>query len=189
VAKVSVSIPDDLLARARALHESASTSQLVQRGLEQLTAHVTESSESGYARRPEDAEDLLAAARDKLLAKAQAKYEEGYHAGMEDAGDLPLGLLEALADARFDLIAKLSFWQRSWAPAAGNEHNPPDWFDVLADRFGRLVDPVGYDEFNFAPPRTFVRGYAAALRDVWATIEPEQDVDSTGPGTGAVNKE
>ena len=176
VAKVSVSIPDELLDRARALHGPSSTSQLVQQGLMQLTAHLTRSSIPDYAQRPDDAQDLLAPARDKLLAAARKQFEQGYRAGIEDIGELDWKLLEELADARFDLLTRLSAWQRSLTPDPSGDmtFRPPGWFDVLAKRFGSLVDPIGFDKFGFAPSRTFVRGYAAALRDAWATVEPDQ---------------
>jgi hypothetical protein len=176
VAKVSVSIPDELIDRARALDSTANTSQLVQRGLEQLTAHLAGPDEPGYARRPEDAQGLLAAAREKLLAAARAEYERGYYAGMEDIGDLDWAFMEDLAHARFDLITKLSVWKRGYAPAISDpEFNPPRWFVALMKRFGSMIDPIGFDATNFTPTRPFARGYAAALHDAWTTVESGQD--------------
>lgn len=176
MAKVSVSIPDELLDRARALHGPASTSQLVQRGLAQLVAHLTGPSDPDYAQRPDDVKEMLAAARAKLLTSARKEFEEGYRAGVEDIGELDWALLEELADTRFDLLTRLSAWQRSLTLDLSGDmtFRPPGWFDILAKRFGSLVDPIGFGKFGSAPTRTFVRGYAAALHDAWATVEPDQ---------------
>ncbi len=190
VAKVSVSIPDDLLARARSLHGAVSTSQLVQRGLEQLTAHLAESGEPDYAQRPDDAQDLLVAARAKLLAAARAEYERGYRAGAQDVGDLDWALLEELADAGFDLLTRLSHWKNSITPYPPGEmrFSPPGWFGVLVKRFGSLIDPIDLDSTPGAPTRTFVRGYAAALRDAWAMVELGQGEQAPEPGPGPTGK-
>lgn len=197
MAKVSVFVPDVLLDRARALHGEVSTSQLMQRGLEQLTAHLTDSGDPDYAQRPADAQNMLAAARDKLLVAGRVEFERGYRAGAEDAGDLDWAILEELADAHFDLLARLPHWKRSLAPYPPEEmqFSPPGWFSILSKRFGALLDPIGFPDLSFTPTRTFVRGYAAALRDVWATIngdfsaaddgEPEPEQPSTAAGDEA----
>lgn len=197
MAKVSVFVPDVLLDRARALHGQVSTSQLVQRGLEQLTAHLTEPGDPDYAQRPADAQDMLAAARDKLLVAGRVEFERGYRAGAEDAGDLDWPFLEELADAHFDLLTRLSHWKRSLAPYPPQEmeFSPPGWFSILSKRFGALINPIGFPDLGFAPTRTFVRGYGAALRDVWATVngefsaadygEPESVRPSTAAGAEA----
>lgn len=175
MAKISVSIPDELIGRARALDSGANTSQLVQRGLEQLTAHLAGPDEPDYAQRPDDADGLLADGREKLLAAARAEYERGYRAGLEDIGDLDWAFMERLADAQFDLVAKLPAWRRGYAPGPHDPgFNPPGWFVTLMKRFGSMIDPIGFDHTSFIPTRVFVRGYAAALRDAWATIEPGQ---------------
>jgi hypothetical protein len=173
MAKLSVSVPDELLDRARSLHGPASTSSLVQRGLELLTAHVVESVDRPYAHRPPQAAALLDQAQARLVEVARTEYENGYCAGMADVGELNWQFLERAADARFDLLAKLPEWQRSVAPTRyDNGFSPPKWFEVLVKRFGSMIDPIGFDSFNFTPTRPFVRGYGDALRDAWATVEP-----------------
>ena len=37
-----------------------------------------------------------------------------------------------------------------------------------------MIDPIGFDGFNFTPTRPFVHGYGDAIRDAWATIEPRE---------------
>jgi hypothetical protein len=54
---------------------------------------------------------------------------------------------------------------------------------VLVKRFGALLDPIGFDEYSFAPTRPFIRGYSAALLDAWASVEPEYGGQVKGPGT------
>ena len=75
---MTVYIPDDLLDRARAQDPGANTSQLVQRGLERLSPV----DDAPYARRPADADSLLAAAADKLRAGAELEYQRGYRAAL-----------------------------------------------------------------------------------------------------------
>lgn len=181
MAKVSVSVPDELLARARAVDGGANTSQLVQRGLEQLTAHLTGRDEPGH-HRPADVDNLLAAARDKLLVAARAEFQRGYRAGLEDVGDMPWAILENLASARFDLFTKLAAWREGYAPTRpGPGFDPPHWFVMLMNRFGSMIDPIGFDATSFTPTRKFVQGYAAALRDAWGTVvDGEQGNEPSG---------
>lgn len=182
MAKLSVSVPDELLDRARALHGSASTSSLVQRGLELLTAHMAGSGDPPYAHRPPQAAELLDQARARLVAVAKAEYGKGYCAGMADVGDLDWHFLEGAADAGFDFLAKLPEWQRSVAPTKYDAtFSPPKWFDVLVRRFGSMIDPIGFDGFNFTPTRPFVHGYGDAIRDAWATIEPREGSPQATP--------
>jgi hypothetical protein len=183
VAKVSVYIPDDLLDRVRSLDGSTSTSQLVQRGLERLATHLGGSDEPVYARRPEDAQDLLHAAHEKLMANARLEYERGYRAGAEDAGELAWSFMERLADMQFDLSTRLRSLRDGVAPTALDPgFSPPPWFGVLANRLGTLIDPIGFDHWAFTPTRPFVRGYAAALRDAWSTVEPDHGMPTAGVG-------
>jgi hypothetical protein len=174
MAKVSVSIPDDLLDRARLLDASANTSQLVQRGLEQLTAHLAAGGEADYAKRPEGVDGQLASAQAALVANARTEFQQGYRIALEDVGDIDWSVMEKLADAKFDLLSTLSRWQNNWGHADDDEgFHPPKWFGRFMTRFGSMIDPIGIEEYNFKPSRPFVRGYAAALRDAWASIEPE----------------
>jgi hypothetical protein len=158
-----------------------STSQLVQRGLERLAVHLGGADVPTYASRPIDAEDLLEPAREKLIERARTEYELGYRAGAEDAGRLAWSFMERLADMQFDLVGRLRSLRESIHTP--REFRPPPWFAVLADRLGTLIDPIGFDQWNFTPTRPFVRGYAAALRDAWSIVEPE--IGSSGHTAGA----
>jgi hypothetical protein len=173
MAKLSVSIPDELLDRARALDASASTSHLVQRGLEQLTARLSSPREPDYAERPADADAQLTAARKALLASAREEFQRGYRDALEDIGSIDWGVMEGLADDKFDLFVVLAGWRRGWDVSSG--FSPPEWFHIFMKRFGAMIDPIGFDQFSFTPSRPYVRGYAAALRDAWATVEPGAD--------------
>jgi hypothetical protein len=177
VAKVTVYIPDELLDRVRGLDPGANTSQLVQRGLERLSP----ANEAAYARRPDDAEALLAAAAGRLREGAAREYERGYRAALStvsQAGERLWRGLDDLARHRFDLLQ----WAKAWkeglgmqaaglVPGAKAEFDPPDWFGPLANDLGDLLDPIGWDNWSFTPTGMFVRGYQAALRDAWEAAE------------------
>ena len=57
----------------------------------------------------------------------------------------------------------------------------PAWFAPLANDLGSLLDPVGYDRWSFTPTDPFVRGYQAALRDVWAAPVPRTALSASRP--------
>jgi post-segregation antitoxin (ccd killing protein) len=173
MAKLSVSIPDELLDRARALDASANTSQLVQRGLEQLTMRLSTSRDPDYAERPADADAQLSAAREALLASARTEFQRGYREALEDVGNIDWRTMENLADHEFNLFTVLEGWRSGWD--VSNGFSPPEWFQIFMKRFGAMIDPIGFDQFSFTPSRPYVRGYAAALRDAWATVEPGVD--------------
>lgn len=184
MAKISVSVPDELLARARAVDGTANTSQLVQRGLQQLTTHLAGHDDPDH-QRPADVDDLLAAARDKLLVAARVELQRGYRAGLEDVGEMPWSIMENLARAQFDLFVKLATWKEGYAPTRYDPgFDPPSWFVMLMKRFGNMIDPIGFDGTNFTPTRKFVQGYAAALRDAWtAVMDGEQEGEPSGQGS------
>lgn len=177
VAKLTVYIPDDLLDQARTLSPGANTSQLVQRGLERLLP----AEDAVYARRPDNVEDLLASAADQLRKGAAHEFERGYRAALSTvskAGERLWRGLDSLAGKGFDLVQ----WTRSWREILGREaaglvageptgFNPPEWFGPLADDLGDLLDPIDFPRWSFTPTSLFVRGYQAALRDVWEEAE------------------
>jgi hypothetical protein len=183
MSKISVSVPDELLARARAVDGTANTSQLVQRALEQLTAQLAEHDHPDH-QRPADVDGLLALARDKLLTAARAEFQHGYRAGLEDAGSIDWAVMEDIASAQFDLFVKLTRWKQAYAPTRDDPgFKPPAWFSMLMKRFGSMIDPIGFDGTNFTPTRKFVRGYAAALQDAWAAVmDAEQGNEPSGRG-------
>jgi hypothetical protein len=168
MAKLTVYIPDDLIDRVRARDPEANTSQLVQRGLERLSP----AEDAGYARRPDDAEELLAVAADRLRQGAAREYQRGYRAALSTvskAGELLWPGLDELARKGFDLFG----WAQSWRGAlgrAGMGVDPPDWWDPLVQDLGDLLNPFDVGPM-FMPTTTFVRGYEAALRDAWEAAE------------------
>lgn len=167
MAKVTVYIPDDLLERARAVDETANTSQLVQRGLERLVG-----ADRTHERRPADADALLAHARDKLAPAAAADFDSGYRAALTAADDRFWPLVNLLAAEGFDLRR----WARRWRTAAGagaisHGFSPPSWFSPLATDLGTIIDPIGFDHLSFTPTGAFVGGYERALADAWDAVE------------------
>jgi len=171
VAKLTVYIPDDLLDRVRARDPEANTSQLVQRGLERLSP----AEDAGYARRPDDAAELLAVAAVRLREGAAREYQCGYRAALSTvskAGELLWRGLDDLARKGFDLFG----WAQSWRRAlgqAGMGEAPPEWWAPLVQDLGDLVNPFDVGPM-FVPTTTFVRGYEAALRDAWEAAERPQ---------------
>jgi len=186
MAKLTVYIPDDLLASARALDQSANTSQLVQRGLERVVGIE----DAAYARRPDDAERLLAAARERLAEAAAADFEDGYRSALKTAAaENVWPALDDLARARFDLVRWAGIWRDSLGSAAAGldgrepEFDPPGWWRPMARDLGDLLDPIGLGESSFRRTRAFLHGYGTALREAWAVLE---QAEWAGPprGTG-----
>jgi hypothetical protein len=168
MAKLTVYIPDELLERARARDPGANTSQLVQRGLEQLSP----SNDAPYARRPADADKLLAEAREKLNAEATLEYERGYRAALVTAAttDEFFYHLDELAGMGFDIPRWLGVWQdrtlEGIIPHAGCR-------DALAKDLGGpfLNDPLGPPAHHDIRNSAFIKGYGAALREAWEGTE------------------
>jgi hypothetical protein len=174
VAKLTVYIPDDLLDRARSQGGQENTSQLVQRGLQALVGGAS----TGYARRPADAEQLIADARARLAPAAEEEFQRGYRAALTTMNETFWPLLDQLAQMDFDLQR----WARGWvdgmgavavglAPGREARFSPPRWWPALAGDLGTMVDPIGFDKYSFTPTTPFKRGYEAALRDAWSAVE------------------
>jgi hypothetical protein len=171
MAKLTVYIPDDLLDRARARDPEANTSQLVQRGLERLSP----AGEAGYARRPDDAAELLAVAADRLREGAGHEYQCGYRAALSTvskAAELLWRGLDELARKGFDLFGWAQAWRRGLS-YEGMGAKPPEWWAPLVQDLGDLINPFDVGP-TFTPTTTFVRGYEAALRDAWEAAERPQ---------------
>ena len=119
MAELTVYIPDELLDRARALDPGANTSQLVQRGLERL---LSPAEDAAYARRPNDAAELLAAAAGKIREGAAREYEKGYRAALvmvSKAADVVWPGLDDLARTGFDQPRWAEAWRRGLSPGEG----------------------------------------------------------------------
>lgn len=117
----------------------------------------------------------------QLREGAAREYERGYRAALSTvskAGERLWRGLDDLARKQFDLVQ----WARSWREGLGMQaaglgpgekagFHPPEWFVPLADDLGDLLDPIGWDNWSFTPTSLFVRGYQAALQDVWEEAE------------------
>ena len=181
MAKLTVYIPDDLLDRAKALNPGANTSQVVQHGLERLLP----AEGAAYARRPADAEALLASAAGRLREGAAREYERGYRAALSTvckAGERLWQGLDSLARRQFDLVPwaqgvreGLAMQAAGQVPGEKAEFNPPEWWGPLTGDLGDLLDPIGWENLSFTETSLFVRGYQAALREVWEAAERPAD--------------
>ncbi|QKW22291.1 hypothetical protein HUT16_27320 [Kitasatospora sp. NA04385] len=172
MAKVSVSIPDELLERAQALHQQDNVSQLVQKGLALLAP------EKKQPYRPEWAKAGLAEVADRLRAAAREDYEEGYRAGFELAKVAPWDWLVWLASWRFDLKRVLSIHRKArydndysaFQEIAAAQRSAPgwsgDWYQSLAEAFpAEFAEPGSEDCLERSGQ--FLAGAMQALRDVW----------------------
>ena len=179
MAKLTVYVPDELLERTRALNPDANTSQLVQRGLERLSP----AEDAPYARRPKDAAELLAAAVGSLREGAAREYENGYRTALgmvSHVGPAVWPALHGLAGVGFDL--------KRWAADLrrfGPDEQDPEWYDPIVEDLGNLVT-VNQPE---VPSEPFIRGYQAALRDAWDTVERPEASVAPGGNTDAVDEE
>ena len=191
MAKLTVYIPDDLLDRTRALNPDTNTSQLVQRGLERLAP----ADDAGYARRPQDAAELLAAAAGKIREGAAREYEKGYRAALvmvSKTGDVAWPGLDSLARQGFDLPRWAESWQKGLGmeaaglvPGSEGPFKLPDWYFPFLNDLGSMLDPIGFDQWSFTRSGPFVRGYQAALRDAWETADRPEATDSPGGDAAA----
>lgn len=185
MAKLTVYVPDDLLDRARLHFPSANTSQVVQRGLEQLVG----AGAAAYERRPAGTEDLLAAARDRLVPAAAAEYEDGYRRALSSLDDTFWDLLDSFASHGFDLRRTIAGWAAGALDlemaAAPEGACLPAWWGPIVRDLGSLADKSG--RVDYCPTDAFVRGYGAALRDAWNSVEnpprsgPAQEGETAEP--------
>lgn len=176
MARITVYIPDDLLERAKVAFGDAEvkTSQLVQRGLEGLLRP----SAPAYAVQPDDATQLMSTALMGLLTVAEEQYQAGWRAALSRVPDLPLWLIEHLADTDFSVRRFAAGYKKSWH----HEDSSPlgGYLTGLAEDIGSLIDPVGFDQFSFRPTEAFMNGYEAALREMWSEYsanvnEPQEE--------------
>jgi hypothetical protein len=92
--KLSAHVPDELWAKAAALHGEAGPSQLVQLALR----HLVERSRPRFAAERNGHQDqVLALRRSRVTQLAQDAYDEGYAAGLQRCEDLSWSDLERLA--------------------------------------------------------------------------------------------
>jgi hypothetical protein len=130
-------------------------------------------------------------ARKRLSAGASQEYERGYRAALASVDERSWRALDGLARKNFDLVRWAESWKQglSYQAAYGGPNgepagfDPPDWFAAFADDLGDLIAPLDFPRWSFTPTGPFVRGYAAALRDVWDALErsPERDLVAAAP--------
>lgn len=172
MAKVSVSIPDDLLTRAQALHEGDNVSQLVQKGLALLAPKED-------PRRPDWAAEQLAAAAGRLREAARADYEDGFRTGYELAKTAPWDWMLWLADKKFNIRTVLGVvWSVDYEgderaveelerACRSPEGWPKEWYRTLGKVFDAETSPPGQEQSAYRSEQ-FIAGVEQALRDVWA---------------------
>ena len=100
--KLSAHVPDELWAKAAALHGESGPSQLVQLALR----HLVERSRPRFAGDRNDHQDEVLARRQSRIARlAQTAYDEGYEAGLLRCEGLTWCDLERLAAANWSPVA------------------------------------------------------------------------------------
>jgi Arc/MetJ family transcription regulator len=100
--KLSAHVPDELWAKAMALHGETGPSQLVQLALR----HLVERSRPRFAGQRNGQQDQVLALRQSRLAQlAQSAYDAGYQAGLRRCEELTWSDLERLAAASWSAAA------------------------------------------------------------------------------------
>lgn len=176
--RLSVYVPDQLLERARSLDERADNlSKLVQRGLTRLVEEETSLGDPPYAVRPDGTSQRVAAVAEQMTATARAEYEAGYLATLDVASDLPLKVIESMADCDF-VVRRWIELSRDEAEfeRAGGVQESLSWTETLEPVLGLALHGLAdRDEFTLHPSRARVRGFADAIRDIWiATERPDE---------------
>jgi hypothetical protein len=177
--RMSIYLPDDLADQLKEVDSSAPTSQVIQ---EALRRYLGGTGAPAWARAPQGAAELLAAATEKLTEQAEADYQAGYRAALARIPDLDWARLTDFARSRYDLEAWLSGLKNGVHDAIKRrEANVvvPAILERLAMDLGRLADPIGYPGTSFRKTNAFERGYADALRDAYESVER-----GTSPTTG-----
>jgi hypothetical protein len=163
VGRLSIYLPDELEARAKALQPNTPTSQVVRAALERYLG----STGPAYAEPPEDIEDLLADGVAHFANLARQDYQDGYRAALKRLPDLDWDAITGFAREGFDLYKWLNGWCQNINQAAirGDLLSAkPHWFGKLAEDLGSLADAIGYDDLSFRKTAPYEHGYADALR-------------------------
>lgn len=185
--RLSIYLPDELEARAKALGPDTPTSQVVRTALER---YLGRTDEPAYAQAPEDVDDLLAAGVAHFADLAKGDYQDGYRAALERLVDLDWHGLAGFARDGFDLYKWAEGWKSSmsyFAVHGGVKENAPDWFWEVAKDLGSLLDPIGYDELSFRHTPPWERGYADGLRAGYEAALGAGAMDAFATATSATD--
>jgi hypothetical protein len=192
--RLSIYLPNELEARAKALQPDTPTSQVVRAALER---YIGNADEPAYAQAPDDVSDLLAAGVEHFKALATADYQEGYRAALKRLPDLDWFALAEFAKEGFDLHkwirGRVDGIQFLLSQNMSLDQARPEWFAKITDDLGSIADPIGFDHWSFRRTPPFERGYADGLRAGYEaalaagvmapaaapapTVEPMPDVD------------
>lgn len=146
--KLSVSVPDELWARACAAAQSSSPSEVVQAGLRRFVAL-----EDPSHWRPDSEAGLQAGAiADGLREEAEAHFRKGYETGLALAEEADWKLLDLAAVNDFDVRQVQRQLELDGATLVWN-------LEGLLEIYRSLGGGV-----------LFERGVRAALRDVWRSV-------------------
>ncbi len=163
--RLSIYLPDELEARAKALQPDTPTSQVVRAALER---YIGNADEPAYAQAPDDVSDLLSAGVEHFKALATADYQEGYRTALKRLSDLDWFALAEFAKDGFDLhkwiggrVDGIRFLLGQ-GMSLGNA--TPAWLPQIANDIGSIADPIGFDQWSFHKTPPWERGYADGLR-------------------------
>jgi len=167
VKKISISVPEGLLAQAQIQHPTMSTSGIVTQALE---TQLRDRDAAGYSLdRPSVAASRFSEVKDRLAIQARAQFEAGYLAGVDAAGEIDYRDLEHLDRVRYDVKS----WARSYADGAVmaaqySDMEPSDAVGPLIRTLGSMMGPFGDDMFT--PSGPYLRGFAQAMRDLFREV-------------------
>ncbi len=163
--RLSIYLPDELEARAKALQPGTPTSQVVRAALER---YIGNGDEPAYAQAPDDVGDLLTAGVEHFTALATADYQKGYRVALQRLPGLDWFALAGFAKDGFDLhkwigdhVDNVRF---VLAQGRSLEAAMPDWLAKIAADVGSIADPIGFDHLSFYRTPPWERGYADGLR-------------------------
>lgn len=174
--KLSVSVPDELLDRARERQPDLNNSRLIQEALEAWTHG---GSRAGYSlERPEGAGSAFTKAKERLAREARKEFEEGYLSAIEAAESLPWHSIESLASQRFDVNRWVQGYLNGLLATAMGELPPgasgagPEIMEPLEKALGALASPQEWGDGHprFSPSAPYLRGFAQAMRDLWSEV-------------------
>jgi hypothetical protein len=177
---MSIYLPDDLAERLKS--DDGKSSQVIQ---EALRRYLGDDKAPSWAQVPDDAQALLIANSESLIAEAREDYQDGYRAALKRLPDLGWSTLSSFARSNFELVRWLGSW-RSGAAHQAVTNQADDivpWLWKIAADVGDRADPIGYDQFSFRRSVAFESGYSAALRAAYEVIERGADGVDDSSGT------